>query len=261
MIALTFVILIISLLAVTYVFFVMPRVSDGADMDLQSSDYAHGGLAYTNLPAASYGAFKDALTLGYGIECEPVLSKDQKLFLLPFGYSKKQIISMNSDRLTELGVVSLDQLLSLVDGQVPILFTLHPFVEKIDVLLFKKICATLDVYHGAFALQSPEPSILAFFKVFRPRYARGQMVLSKKNSSSAKSNRFFAFWRRHLVCNIISRPDFISTEFSLINEPAFLIATRLFRRRGFVLNVKNENQYSICRKRSLYSVFEHIRPQ
>ena len=164
MIALTFVILIISLLAVTYVFFVMPRVSDGVDMDLQSSDYAHGGLAYTNLPAASYGAFKDALTLGYGIECEPVLSKDQKLFLLPFGYSKKQIISMNSDRLTELGVVSLDQLLSLVDGQVPILFTFHPFVEKIDVLLFKKICATLDVYHGAFALQSPEPSILAFLK-------------------------------------------------------------------------------------------------
>ena len=60
---------------------------------------------------------------------------------------------------------------------------------------------------------------------------------------------------------MITRPDFIVTDGSLINEPAFLLATKLFGRRGFIKNVKKQQQYAYCRERSLYTLFERIRPQ
>ena len=79
MIALTVTILSIAIIAVTYVFLVMPRVTDGADMDLQNTDYAHLGLWDKHTPKCSYEAFKKAKELGYGIAF-PVSNTDVKDF-------------------------------------------------------------------------------------------------------------------------------------------------------------------------------------
>lgn len=257
MMILTFAVLILSMLAVSYVFLVMPRVTDAADMDMQSTDYACGGLTSKNAPYGSVTAIKEAVALSYGIEVAVALSKDKKLFVLHSEDPSDNISNLPSASLCASGYITLSALLELIDGQVTLLLTLN----GADALTCKKLCALLDRYHGAFAIQSFEPSTLSFFKNYRPRYARGQMICSKKSGKHPSLKASLGFWHRHLFVDLITRPDFISTEGSMIREPAFLIATKLFRRQGFVRNVKNQRQYSICKARGLYAIFERIRPQ
>jgi hypothetical protein len=116
----------------------------------------------------------------------------------------------------------------------------------------------INGYGGAFALRSVEPRVLNFFKKYRPRFARGQIIYSRypKNVSA-----FRRFTLRHMLTNAISRPDFFTVDYPLIKEPAFIMATCLFRSKGFVRGVKNSKQYLACRRHSLYTIFENIRPQ
>ena len=134
--------------------------------------------------------------------------------------------------------------------------------DRSSIKLCKQLCLILDGYGGAFAIESSDPKILSFFKDFRPRYARGQIVSKKPEKiAGLPDNALFCFLRKHLFTNVISRPDFIVTEGNLIREPAFWFATRIFCKRGFVRNVRTPRQYSMYKKQSLYTIFENIRPQ
>ena len=242
MIALTITILSVAIIAVTYVFLIMPRVTDGADMDLQSTDYAYLGLWNEDTSKCSIKAFESAKAYGHGIAFPVVLSADKKLYA------------------AAKDAPTLSEILSLVDGHVPLLIEIS--TSNNANKLCKALCLTLDGYSGAFAIMSNNIQVLKFFKKYRPRYARGQM-LSHRNKGSRLpfKKRCSDFFKRHLFTNVITRPDFIVTDGSLINEPAFLLATKLFGRRGFIKNVKKQQQYAYCRERSLYTLFERIRPQ
>ena len=245
MLVFTFIVLTISIVAVTYVFLVMPRASDGADMDMQSTDYAHDGLFDACVPRASLDAFRRAKEQGYGIELRIILSRDGEVCVFLGSHLRPPL--------------KLNELLSLIDGNVPLLIEITR--DSSSFALCKKLCLIMDAYSGAFAIESPDPKILGFFKQFRPRYARGQIVLTKSQIAVKGKSRLTHFMRRHLFTNVISRPDFIVTHGNLLREPAFLLATRIFSKRGFIRYVKNGRQYSICRKNSLYAIFENIKPQ
>lgn len=241
MLAFTFIVIVISIIAVSYVFFVMPRATDGADMDLLSTDYAVGGAWSKSAQKNSLQAFEIAKERGYGIELCVTLSNEGKVVVLG-------------------STLPLSQLLSLLDGNVPLLIEIKSTPSAIR--LSKQLCLMLDGYGGAFAIESADPKILSFFKKFRSRYARGQIVSKKPEAIvGLPNNVLIRFLRKHLFTNVISRPDFIVTEGNLIREPAFWFATRIFCKRGFVRNVKTSRQYSICRYHSLYAIFENIRPQ
>ena len=240
MIALTVTVLIIAIVAVTYVFLVMPRVTDGADMDLQSTDYAYGGLWDRQVLKNSPKAFEDAKALGYGIAFSLTTDKEPSI--------------------SAKGAPSLTELLALVDGHVPLLIEIPPSPHTNK--LCKQLCLILDGYSGAFSILSSDLRVLSFFKKYRPRYARGQIVSCRKKAEHLGFRaEFLSFMKRHLFTNVITRPDFIVTDGSLMNEPAFLLATKLFRRRGFIKGVKNARQYAVCRDHSLYALFERIRPR
>lgn len=242
MIALTISVLTIAIIAVTYVFLVMPRVTDGADMDLQSTDYAYFGLWNTETEKGSLKAFENAKELGYGITFTVLLTADKKL----------SVASKTAPTLFEI--------LSLIDGHVPLIIDIPP--SKNANRLCKQLCLALDGYSGAFAIMSSDVQVLSFFKKYRPRYARGQILSCRKKGAHLPfKKRCSAFLKRHMFTNVVTRPDFIVTDGSLMREPAFLLATKLFCRRGFIKNVKNERQYSICHERALYTLFERIRPQ
>lgn len=241
MLVFTFIVLTVSILAVIYVFLVMPRAADGADMDIQSTDYARNGLWDLNIPEGSIDAFRRANEHGYGIELCPFLSRNGEI-LISSGSQVKP---------------TLRELLSLIDGNVPILIEIKSGSNIVS--LCKKLCLIMDGYHGAFAIESLDPNVLGFFKKYRPRYARGQMVPSR--STMPKVGKLKRFALAHLFFNVISRPDFIVTDGNLIYEPAFLLATKIFCKRGFVRPVKTQRQYLICRRRSLYAIFENIKPQ
>ncbi len=273
MLIFTFIVIFVVTVAVVYIFLVMPRVG-GADMDLQSTDYAHRGLWSPSVPENSLAAFREAKLEGYGIELDvrvsadgvPVVFHDASLMRM---CGKRQMLS--SLRAAELCALSLkgteeyiptlSQVLSLVEGHVPLLIEIKGTVlDSATRRLCQALCEILDGYGGAFAIQSFSPKILAYFKKYRPRYARGQLVAKMTKQSSAGLNALIRFALTHMLTNVISRPDFVAVDGRLINEPAFLLATKLFSARGFVWTVRREEQYALCRRRSLYAVFEKIKP-
>lgn len=263
MIALYIAIFLLVALAVTYVFLVMPRSVDAADMDLQSTDYALRGLHGRSVPENSLSAFALAKEEGYGILLDVSLSSDGRLVVvrdeaLPrLCGVKRRVSALTYAQLSSLSLAGtaehiplLSRVLELIDGHVPLMISISP-ASNVPALC-KHLCELMDTYSGAFSVISREPEILGFFKKYRPRYARGFTVAAGKAGG---------FARRHLLTNSTSRPDFILTDKRHVKEPAFLLATRVFRAKGFALAVRNESEYAICRKRGLYTVFKGFRPQ
>lgn len=255
--------------AVAYVFLVMPRWSDAADMDLQSTDYALDGLFGKDIPRSSLSAFDSAKAEGYGIALTVQLTADQRLVVFPDNDLKRlcgiqgRICNMNASQLKDLRlgrseerIPSLASVLKLIDGHVPLLIEIRPAPNTEQ--LCKRLSELMDGYSGAFALRSADPRVLSFFKKYRPRFARGQTV-RERYPRSIGALRGFAM--KHMLTNVISRPDFFVIDRRLVREPAFLIATRLFHSKGFVRGIRAEEQYRACRRHSLYAVFENIRPQ
>lgn len=258
---------LILIFAVIYVFLVMPRVIDAADMDLQSTDYALCGLHSARAHENSLAAFSLAKSAGYGIALQVRLSADGKIFVFRDESLKRMcgtdqpISSLKSRDIRALRLAGgnehiplLSEVLSLVDGHVPILIEVKP--SENSPKLCRRLAELMDGYAGAFAIQSLDPHVLGFFKKYRPRFARGQML-----TRSSHPNFLVRFAHSHLFINVISRPDFISAEGCRMREPAFLLATRVFQVKGFVWTVRKQSQYAVCRKNSLYAIFENIRPQ
>ena len=251
----------------------MPRVADAADMELQSTDYAHRGLHSENVPENSLASFTLAKDFGYGIELDVRMSSDGKIFvfhdenLLRMCGINKNLSDLNSAQLRSFflkggreRIPLFEEVLDMVEGRVPILIEIKS--AKNQFALCKRLALLLDTYSGSFAIQSFDPRILEYFKKYRPRFARGQLVTKVKgNDPSAPKNALVRFALTHMLTNVLSRPDFISIDGNHINEPAFFLATRVFKSKGFVWTVKTKKQYMFCHQKGLYSIFENIKPQ
>ena len=276
-VAITVVILLAVMAAVVYAFLIMPRITDAADMELQSTDYAHRGLWNRTIPENSLPAFKNAAIRSYGIELDLQLSRDGKVFVFHddtlmrmcgvegriSDYTEKELKQLSLAG-TGCAIPLLSEVFELIDGRVPLLIEIKGEGRKGE---YQELCRAtaelLDNYNGAFAVQSFNPLILAWFKGFRPRFARGQIVTEysvyRKNAKS-KKDILIAFALSHMLTNIISRPDFISVEGTHMRSPEVFLITKLFRAKGFVWTVRNQGAYKMTKSRDLFAIFEIIRP-
>ena len=266
-IALTVVFLVLVIVAVIYVFLIMPRVSGRADMDLISSDYAHRGLHSLRNPENSLAAFNAAMLRGYGIELDVRLTADGQVVVFHDANTMrmcgvdKNVRDATLDELRNLRlkgtaytVPTLNEVLALVDGRTPLLIEIKG--DGAEDKLCRAVSSLLDTYSGPFAIQAFSPLALAWFKRYRPGYARGQLVTKLKRIDGKKFPRFSAFAVSGMLTNVRSRPDFISINGAHINNPAFLICTKLFKCRGFVWTVRKNEQYKHIHKLGLFAIFE-----
>lgn len=270
---------LIVIISVIYIFLTLPRVFDQANMDLLKVDYAHRGLHGGDIPENSLAAYKNAIDNGYGIEIDVQLSSDGEIFVFHDPDAKrmcgvdKKIFEMTAEEIkslrlnnTDEHIPTLAEVLSLVDGSVPLLIEIKYYAETM------KLCASLaemlDPYYGSFAVQSFDPRVLRYFKKNRPRFARGQLVAktqkrserSKSKDSNAK-NPIVSFLLNHLLLNVLSRPDFISIQKNHTLELGFVLATEVFKAKAFIWTVKSEKHYEFFRKQGYFSIFESIRPE
>ena len=220
-IAITVVFLLAVIVGVVFIFLIMPRVSDRADMDMLIADYTHRGLHSKQFPENSLPAFQLAVDHGFGIELDAQLSSDGEIMVF-HDYTLKRMCGINSRisvnkcktlcslRLggTEHTIPTLEQVLTLVDGRVPLLIEIKG--EGKEEALCRRLAETLDMYPGAFAIQSFNPQVLRWFKKYRPRFARGQLVTKLKEVKGRKAPRLTAFMLSNMLLNVLSRPDFIS---------------------------------------------------
>lgn len=270
-VAITVAFLLAVILGVVYIFLIMPRVSDRADMDMLTCDYAHRGLHSKAYPENSLPAFALAMENGFGIELDVQMSSDGEIVVFHDPNLKRmcgvsaRVSSIKSAVLrrlplggTEYTIPTLEDVLSMVDGRVPLLIEIKSDTKNDK--LCRRLADMLDVYPGVFAVQSFNPQILAWFKRYRPRFARGQIVAKVKKVRGTKAPRITAFLLSGLLLNVLSRPDFISVNGGRMKSLSFRLCTSLFRCRGFVWTVRNQKQYRACHGKGYYTIFEKFLP-
>ena len=245
--------LIFLILAVVYLFLVMPRAIEKADMELLRCDYAHRGLWSKDAPENSLKAFSLAIEAGFGIEFDIQLTKDNRVVVF-HDYSlermcgvKAKVCDLTLSELKKLRLKGSDEeiptfleVLRLVDGRVPLLVELKGESRNTD--LCPLAARLLDNYSGAFCIESFNPALLSWFKSFRPRYARGQLVTDLVKGKR-EGNKLLNFALTHLLLNFLSRPDFIAIDKKHQKNIGFKVCAGIFRAPAFVWTVNEKSEF------------------
>ena len=264
-------IFVILFLLLAYLFLIMPRIFGKADMDSLNTDYAHRGLWNEQYPENSLAAFARAASVGYGIELDVQLSKDKRIMVFHDATLKRmcgvdgKLSDYTCEELQKMKLLGSEytiptfvDVLRTVNGRVPLLVELKG--ETTNTELCKRIAPVLDKYRGQFCVESFNPFLLAWFKKYRPRYARGQLV-TKMTHKTENRNAFVNFVLSNMLTNVLSRPDFIATGKNIRNTPMIYICESVFRSNVFVWTVNQKEEYVTCRKEGRHAIFEKILPK
>ena len=181
--------------------------------------FAHRGFHGPGIPENSMAAFRAALDLGAGIECDVRLSGDGEVVIFHDHDLRRLCASalavesttakiLVSQRLYDSGehIPTLAQLLELVAGKVPLLIELKcrgGNATRIAAAVADRIAD----YAGAIGVMSFEPKAIRWFARHRPRMRRG-LVISERASA-------FDRWRGLRL----ARPLFIAVDRVALGRP------------------------------------------
>lgn len=225
------IVLVLLLGGLTLWFFMMPRVTGGADLSLLKKNYAHRGLWDARFPPSSLDAILLASRVDYGVKIEVYASRDRRLMVL----GKPSL--------------PLSLVLATLDGAAPLMIEIGG-KKKTDLGLCLRLARMLDAYGGAFSIISSDPKMLAYFKDYRPNFARGQIVSSHSDFATS-----------HLLRNYLSRPDFLVLEKTVRRRPTLLLLSKLCHLPCFVYPIDSQEDYRACRRQKQYTIFTNIRPK
>lgn len=190
------------------------------DSSLFSKPIAHRGLWGEGVIENSLTAYQNAVDSGYPIEIDVYLTTDGHLV----SFHDKSLERMTGDKgfvyekpLAELmqlrlngsdcKIPTLEQVLSVVDGKVPLLIEIKNQKNKkvVDIL-----CTKLNNYKGEFAVQSFNPFYLMRLKKIAPDFLRGVLATEYAQGESA----IVRYVLRKMPFNKFIKPDFISYSYS-----------------------------------------------
>ena len=174
--------------------------------------FAHRGLHGPGIPENSMAAFRTALDLGAGIECDVRLSGDGEVMVFHDHDLRRLCASalavestpariLVSQRLYDSSehIPTLAQLLELVAGKVPLLIELKCRGGNASRIA-AAVADRISDYAGALGVMSFEPKAIRWFARHRPRMRRG-LVISERASP-------FDRWRGMRM----ARPLFIAVD-------------------------------------------------
>lgn len=239
------------------------RIQEGSW--LISQPLAHRGFHNTKSPENSISSFENAKTMGYGIELDVHLTKDEHLIVFHDNNTKRMTganintYDLTLSKLEKLRLLNTDEkiplfkeVLQVVDSKVPILIEMKNTSEvgKIE----EKLLEELKDYKGEYAVQAFNPFRIIWLKNNAPHIIRGQLSGIYENKNSSKISKCI---RRNLLFNIISKPDFVNYEIEGLNK--FVI--KFLRYRGFPViswTAKNYSDYCKALKLCDNVVFENF---
>ncbi len=187
---------------------------------------AHRGLHDRELgiPENSLPAFARAVEQGKAIELDLHATADNRLVVLHDFQLKRMtgvpgiveewtLEDLRKLRLqgTDAHIPTLDEVLELVNGRVPLLLEIKSErlgeVGRLEPVLMKRLAS----YQGEFILEAFNPEVLVWLHRHAPQYIRGQL------GNLDDENKQFKFYSRHLMFNPLSRPDFIAFDIQKID--------------------------------------------
>lgn len=187
-----------------------------------AAKFAHRGLHGGGIAENSLSAFRAARDAGYGIELDVRLSRDGELVVfhdptLTRMCGVEALVSDCSTReLSEMKlggtadtVPTLEEVLKLIDGRVPLLIEIKMEGEEHGVA--EALAEEISDYSGDYIVESFNPKALAIFRKIMPEVPRG--ILSSLFTKEEKYKRKpLYFLLENLFFNFLARPDFIAYE-------------------------------------------------
>lgn len=266
---------IILAIVVVYLILIMPKILNKPDLkDFKGIYYAHRGLHQEKniSPENSLAAFKLAVDHGYGIELDVQLSKDKVPVVFHDGDLKrlcglsKKVRDMSFKELRDLylydsqeKIPSLEEVLKLVDGRVPLIVELKVFNnENLDCSI---IASYLDRYKGLYCIESFNPIAVLWYKKNRPHIIRGQLATVKIHSKPIFKQRILNFTLRNLMYNFFTKPDFIAYNYKISHLVSYNLCRALYRPLTVAYTIKSQESLDKQYKKFDLFIFESFTPK
>jgi glycerophosphoryl diester phosphodiesterase len=157
-------------------------------------------------------------------------------------------------------ILSLDGLLGIVDGRVPLVIEVKSTWSD-DHAYESNIAATLAPYKGHVAVMSFDPDCVAAFRDVAPSLPRGligERFEDERYWSELSAPRRFAM--RHLLTAAIARPNFIAYDIRALPALAPGIARDVFRLPLLTWTVRTEADKAQAELFADAMIFEGIEP-
>ena len=225
---------------------------------------AHRGLWGNGLIENSLSAYQNAVDNGYPIEIDLYSSSDGVLFsfhdatLVRMTGADGFIFQKSSVQLKELRLLdsqekipTFDEVLSLVDGKVPLLIELKDQPDKTYV---DKVVERLKSYKGEFAIQSFNPLYIKRVKELAPEFIRG-ILATKTHSKELPFIKRMVI--KNMLLNFLIKPDFISYSFEDLPLPK-----RKVKKTTLISwTLKSQEDYEKIKPFVKNIIFEHFIPK
>ena len=143
---------------------------------------------------------------------------------------------------------SLPDVLELVDRQQPIFVEIKSSRQTDIQMVCAGVRHCFEGYGGEVAVMSFDPRIVAWFKKYMPRYARG-LIVGREFMLSWRARTALSFWLRRVT------PDFLACDINLL--PNSLCSK--WRKQGkpvLTWTVKNRQMEEIARQHADALIFE-----
>lgn len=240
---------------------------------LTARPVAHRGLHGNGIVENSLSAAAAAIAANYAIEVDLQLSKDGKIFVFHdetldrLTSEKGDVVARTAAELKAIKlnnsndtIPTLDELLALVAGKVPLVLELKSPWDG-EVTLAKKVADRLVSYEGPIAVMSFDPDLVRALREHAPGLPRG-IVAERKyihpywDFLTASRKRYLGL----LLHLLRTKPHFVA--YAQFNLPAAapLIARYVFGMPLLSWTVRTEKERAHVSRWADQIIFEHIRP-
>ena len=259
----------IVVLVLIYLFLIAPKNKKEMNK-FKIVMYAHRGLHNGERAENSMSAFKAAVSGGYGIELDVRLSKDGRLVVfhddtldrvcgregrvIDFTAEELATFKLNS---TDDGIPLFSDVLSLVDGRVPLLVEIKedPGVSAVS----EATCEILKGYKGEFIIESFNPLSLRVVKKSYPQIPRG--ILSQRYYEYEKYRKPLYFLLQSLLLNFLCRPAFIAYDHRHAKAFGLRLVRGIFGVPTLAWTVRSSEEELVARKNGFDGIiFENYIP-
>ena len=266
-------VLFIVIIVIGLLFYlIMPGKSTSTERaPFQNRNIAHRGLHTKDkkIPENSMAAFKNAVKHRYGIELDIQLTKDEQVVVFHDktlnrvcnidgrvdAYTYEELLSFSLHK-TKEQIPLFQDVLSMVNGQVPLIVELK--TGSRNQLLCEKAYELLKQYKGNYCIESFDPFIVQWFRKNAPHIFRGQLSSCPRSLKKDNLSWIKAFFLGNLLCNVLSRPQFIA--YDKTYEPILARIARKMVSTKAVWTIKDTDDYRKYQSENDIVIFELYKP-
>lgn len=263
---------VVALVFSVHLLLIRTRRAKGRVADYAGISFAHRGLHGEGRAENSLSAFAAAADLGYGIELDVRLSADGEMVVFHddtltrvAGIDKRvdalTLAELRECRLsgTEDTVPTLKEVLSLIDGRVPLLIEIKEDAGNSRVT--ETLVKELQGYSGDYIVESFNPLSLKTFRRLRPDVPLGILSQHFCRRKEFKGKMLY-FLLQNMLLNFLSTPDFVAYNHEDSRMASLKLTRAVFGTLTVAWTVRTPEEASAAREAGFDSIiFEGFIPQ